>query len=137
MSTSNQTTDRSSVNFTAIFDAAANEYKTLTKQDLGTHPFAAAFGSSSSPDSVLDVFQTQAQAFDKFRKGDDKLMAWLTPIVHILFTFSGTLDGIGLVSPRLLWYPVIYVYFLSHSRPQRLSLLVLVFFSGSVPSHIL
>jgi hypothetical protein len=100
MSTSNQTTDRSSANFTVIFDAAANEYKTLTKQDLGTHPFAAAFGNSSSPDSVLDVFQTQAQALDKFRKGDDKLMAWLTPIVHILFTFSGTLDGIGLVSPR-------------------------------------
>jgi hypothetical protein len=100
MSTSNQTTDRSSANFTAIFDAAENEYKTLTKQDLGTHPFAAAFGNSSSADSVLDVFQTQAQAFDKFRKGDDKLMAWLTPIVHILFIFSGTLDGIGLVSPR-------------------------------------
>ena len=100
MSTSHQTTDRSSANFTAIFDAAANEYKTLTKQDLGTHPFTAAFGNSSSPDSVLDVFRTQAQAFNKFREGDDKLMAWLTPIVHILFTFSGTLDGIGLVSPR-------------------------------------
>jgi hypothetical protein len=96
MSTSHQTTDRSSTNFTAIFDAAANEYKTLTKQDLGTHPFAAAFGNSSSPDSVLDVFRTQAQAFNKFCKGDDKLMAWLTPIVHILSTFSGTLDGIGL-----------------------------------------
>jgi hypothetical protein len=100
MSTSHQTTDRSTANFTAIFDAAANEYKTLTKQDLGTHPFAAAFENSTSPDSVLDVFRTQAQAFNKFRKGDDKLMAWLTPIVQILFTFSGTLDGIGLVSPR-------------------------------------
>ena len=100
MSTSNQTTDRSSANFTAIFEAAANKYKILTKQDLGTHPFAAAFANSSSPDSILDVFRTQAQAFDKFRKGDDKLMAWLTPIVHIFLTFSGTLDGIGLVSPR-------------------------------------
>jgi len=102
MSTSNQTTDPSIASFTAIFDTAANEYKTLTKQDLGTHPFAAAFGNSTSPDSVLDIFRTQAQAFDEFCKGDDKLMAWLTPIVNILFTFSSTLDGIGIVSPLAL-----------------------------------
>ena len=99
LSTSNQTTDLSTANFTAIFDAASNEYKTLTKQDLETHPFAVAFENSNSPDSVIKIFRKQAQAFDKFRKGDDKLMAWLTPIVNILFTFSGTLgEGIGLVS---------------------------------------
>ena len=102
MSTSNQTsetTDLSTANFTAIFDAALNEYKTLTKQDLEEHPFAAAFENPNSPDSVMSVFRKQAQAFDKFYKGDDKLMAWLTPIVNILFTFSGTLGaGIGLVS---------------------------------------
>jgi hypothetical protein len=99
MSTSNQTTDLSTANFTAIFDAASDEYKSLTKQDLETHPFAAAFENSNSPDSVTNVFRKQAQAFDKFRKGDDKLMEWLTPIVNILFTFSGTLgEGIGLVS---------------------------------------
>jgi hypothetical protein len=99
MFTSNQTTDLSTANFTAIFDAASNEYKTLTKQDLETHPFAAAFETSNSPDSVMNVFRKQAQAFDKFRKGDDKLIAWLTPIVNILFTFSGTLgEGVGLVS---------------------------------------
>ena len=99
MSTSSQTTDLSTANFTAIFDAASNEYKTLTKQDLETHPFAAAFENSNSPDSVMNVLRKQAQAFDKFRHGDDKLMAWLTPIVNILFTFSGTLgEGIGLVS---------------------------------------
>ncbi len=100
MSTSNQTTDPSIANFNAIFDAAADEYKTLTKQDLGTHPFAAAFQNSTSPDSVLDVFRTQAQAFDEFCNGNDKLMAWLTPIVNILFTFSSTLDGTGIVGPR-------------------------------------
>ena len=99
MSTSNQTTDLSTTNFTAIFDAASNEYKTLTKQDLETHPFAVAFENSNSPDSVMNVFRKQAQVFKKFCKGDDKLMAWLTPIVNILFTFSGTLgEGIGLVS---------------------------------------
>ena len=99
MSATNQSTDLSTANFTAIFDAASNEYKKLTKQDLETHPFAAAFEHSDSPDSVMNVFQKQSQAFDKFRKGNDKLIAWLTPIVNILFTFSGTLgEGIGLVS---------------------------------------
>ena len=100
MSASNQATNPSISNFTAIFDAASQEYKTRTKQDLATHPFAAALQGYNSPDSILNVFREQAQAFDKFRKGDDKLMEWLTPIVNILFTFSGILgDGVGLVSP--------------------------------------
>jgi len=99
MSASNQTTDPSISNFTAIFDAASHEYKALTKQDLATHPFAAALQGYNSPDSILNVFRDQAQAYDKFRKGDDKLMEWLTPIVNILFTFSETLgEGVGLVS---------------------------------------
>ncbi len=99
MATSNQTTDPSISNFTTIFDAASHEYKTLTKQDLGAHPFAAALEGHNSPDSILNVFQNQAQTFDEFRKGDDKLMASLTPIVNILFTFSASLgEGIGLVS---------------------------------------
>jgi hypothetical protein len=101
MSTATQTTDSSTSNFTAIFDAASQEYKTLTKQDLGTHPFAAALEGYNTPDAILGVFRKQAQAFDKVRKGEDKLMAWLTPIVNILFTFSATLgEGIGLVSLR-------------------------------------
>jgi hypothetical protein len=103
MSTSKQTTDLSTTNFTAIFDAASNEYKTLTNQDLQTHTFAAAFENSNSPDSVMNVFRKQAQAFDEFCKGDDKLMTWLTPIVNILVTFSGTLgEGIGIVSIQSL-----------------------------------
>ena len=99
MSTRNQTTHLSTTNFTAIFDAASNEYKRLTKQDLQTHPLSAAFENSNSPDSVVNVFRKQSKAFDKFRKEDDKLMAWLTPIVNILFIFSGTPgEGIGIVS---------------------------------------
>ncbi|KAI0274394.1 hypothetical protein BGY98DRAFT_71094 [Russula aff. rugulosa BPL654] len=43
----------------------------------------------------MNIFRKQAQAFDKFCKGDDKLMAWLAPIVNILFNFSETL-GEGL-----------------------------------------
>jgi len=99
MSTSNQTTDPSTSNFAAIFDAASREYKSLTKKDLATHPLAAAIEGYNSLDSILNVFRKQTSAFDKFRKGDDKLMESLTPIVNILFTFSETLgEGVGLVS---------------------------------------
>jgi hypothetical protein len=138
MFTSNQKTNLSTANFTAIFDAASNEYKTLTKQDLETHPFAAAFENSSSPDSIMDLFRKQAHTFDKFCKGDDKLMTWLTPIVNILFTFSETLgEGIGLVSIQsLMIYQPCNIYFLSLSHPQRLSSPALVFFLGLVYSHI-
>ena len=97
MSTRNETTDPSTSNFTAIFDAALQEYKTLTRQDLAKHPFATALQGHNSPNSILDIFRDQAQAF---RQGDDKLMASLTPIVNILFTFSETLGegvGVGLV----------------------------------------
>jgi hypothetical protein len=99
MSASSRTTNPSISNFTAIFEAASHEYKTLTKQDLATHPFAAALQGYNSPDSILNVFRDQAQAFDKIRNGDDKLMEWLTPIVNILFTFSESLgEGVSLVS---------------------------------------
>jgi hypothetical protein len=99
MSSSHQQTDLSISNFTNIFDAASNEYEKLTKHDLRTHPFAAALGDCDSPEAVLNIFRTQAQAFDKFCKGDDRLMKWLDPTVHILFTLSATLgEGIALVS---------------------------------------
>ena len=100
MTASSPSANPSISNFTAIFDTALNEYKTLTKQGLETHPFAAALQGYNSPDSILNVFRDQVQAFDKFRKKDDKLMEWLTPIVNILFTFSESLgEGIGLVNP--------------------------------------
>jgi len=104
MSTSNQTTDLSTSNFAAIFDAASREYKSLTKQDLATHPLAAAIEGYNTPDSILNLFRKQASAFDKFRKGDDKLMEYLTPIVNILFTFSET--GVGLVSLHSVQYVI-------------------------------
>jgi hypothetical protein len=130
MSTSDQTTDPSTSNFAAIFDVASQEYKTLTKQDLGTHPFAAALEGYDSPDAILGVFRKQAQAFDRFFKGDDKLMAWLTPIVNILFTFSAILgEGIGLVSHHPFYITQSYNHlFSSLSRQQRLYLLASVSF---------
>jgi len=84
-------------NFTAIFNVASTEYYNATGKRLDTHPLASQLDICRSPDVVCNLLRTQAQAFSKFRKGDEKLMAWLDPIIHILFTFSATLgEGIGL-----------------------------------------
>ena len=102
MSTNNPTAGPSTDNFTAIFNAAENEYRTITGKSLKAHPFATQLETCQNPDAVSNLLRTQAQAFSKFRKGDEKLMAWLDPTIHILSTFSDTLgEGISLVSkPR-------------------------------------
>ena len=104
MSATNQTAGPSQIdNFTAIFNAATSEYQRVTGNRLDKHPFSAQLDSCDSPEAVSNVLRMQAQALSKFRKGDEKLMAWLDPIVHILFTFSGTLGtGIGLVNKHHL-----------------------------------
>jgi hypothetical protein len=131
MSTSNQTTDDLTANFTAILEGASIEYKALTGQDLRMHPFAAALENTNSPDSVLGIFQEQAQAVNKFRKRHDKLMNSLTLIVRIIFALSATLgEGINLVSLSFLRYRGGFIiHSLSRFLPQRQYLLELVFFS--------
>jgi hypothetical protein len=90
---------RSNDSFAAIFQAALSEYEALTGKPLHAHPFAIQFDNCDSPEAVSDVLRSQAQAFNKFRKADEKLMTYLDPTIHVLFTFSATLgEGIGLVS---------------------------------------
>jgi hypothetical protein len=95
----NQTANPSTDNFTAIFNAALNEYQAVTGNRLDVHPFANQLNTCNSPEAVSNVLRDHTRAFSRFRNGDKSLMTWLDPIVHILFTFSGTLgEGIGLVS---------------------------------------
>ena len=106
MFASSQTAGSSTNNFTVILNAASTEYHRVTGRCLDTHPFSAQLNTCNTPEAVLNIFRTQAHAFSKFRKGDERLMAWLDPIVHILFVFSGTLgEGVGLVNPPVhcLW----------------------------------
>jgi hypothetical protein len=99
MSASHPTGGPSTDNFTAIFNAALVEYQSVTGNRLDTHPFSTHLDTSDTPEAVSNILRAQAQAVSEFRKGDEKLMAWLDPIVHTLFTFSATLgEGIGLVS---------------------------------------
>ena len=99
MSANNQTAGPSTDNFSAIFNVASTEYQRLTGKSLDTHPFAAQLDTCQNPEAVSDVLRNQAQAFSKFREGDERLMAWLDPTISILLAFSDTLgEGIGLVS---------------------------------------
>jgi len=134
MSTSNQSAgpSTSADNFTAIFNAASTEYTTVTGKHLDTHPFAAQLEACDSPKAISDLLRTQAQAFSKFRKGDDKLMAVLDPTVHILYTFYTTFgEGIGLVSPLVSFGMVaLQHHVFSRSHLPKRSLLASAFSSG-------
>jgi hypothetical protein len=139
MSANNQTAGHSTDNFSAIFNAASIEYQRLTGKSLDTHPFAAQLDTCQNPEAISNVLRTQAQAFNKFRKSDERLMAWLDPTIHILFTFSATLgEGIGLVSKVVhLHMTVLRRPVSSHFLPQKLSLLGSVFFLEYVFSQSL
>jgi hypothetical protein len=98
MSTSHQVASPLTDNFTAIFNAASTEYYSVTGKRLETHPLATQLETCRSPEAVSNLLRTQAQAFSQFRKGDEKLMAWLDPTVNIISTLSAIIEGIGLVS---------------------------------------
>lgn len=103
MSARNQIEGPSTDNFTAIFNTASNEYERVTGKRLDTHPFAEQLDTCHSPEAISDVFRTQARTFSKIWRGNEKLMTRLEPMVHILFTFSGTLgEGLGLVCRSLV-----------------------------------
>ena len=85
--------------FQSIFDAAVKEYQKKTRRDLRTHPLAAEFNHCNSPNAILDIFQKQADALDQAGKSNQTLVKWLSPTIHLLYTFSATIaEGAGLVS---------------------------------------
>jgi fungal STAND N-terminal Goodbye domain len=93
----NQTTIPSST-FISIFDAALEEYKNKTGQDLRTHPFAAQLDSCKSADAILATFQKQVDSLNRAKKKSQTLMKWLNTIVPVLVMFSGILgEGFSLV----------------------------------------
>ena len=71
MSASIQTAGPSTDNFTAIFNAASKEYERLTGKRLDTYPLAAELDACQNPEAISNVFRMQAQAFRKFRQGDE------------------------------------------------------------------
>ncbi|KAH9044897.1 hypothetical protein EDB83DRAFT_2553853, partial [Lactarius deliciosus] len=83
----------SSSQFKSILDAALTEYKTKTGNDLTNHWLAKELQSRDA-EAVLNIIQSHAEAFDKFRNGDNKLMKCIRSSVHVLYTISSTLGEI-------------------------------------------
>ncbi|KAH9040853.1 hypothetical protein EDB83DRAFT_2318279 [Lactarius deliciosus] len=81
--------------FKSILDAALTEYKKKTGKELLNHPLATEVQRCDSVDAIKAIFQGQAKAFQQFRDGDQRLMKWISPVVDILYTFSGTLGGVA------------------------------------------
>ncbi|KAH8977629.1 hypothetical protein EDB86DRAFT_1082299 [Lactarius hatsudake] len=97
MSSPSQTAAPSSI-FKSMLDTALAEYQTKTGDDLLAHWLATELQTCESVDGVLNILRDQAKAFE--RSGDQKLMKWIDPLVHVLYTFSGALgDGVSLVLP--------------------------------------
>ena len=80
-----------------MLDAALAEYKKKTGEDLQAVWLASELQTCKSVESVLDILRDQAKAFEQ--SGDQKLMKWIDPLVHVLYKISGALgDGVGVVS---------------------------------------
>ena len=91
-----------SSNFEAIMDVALAKYTKQTGKDLRNHPLALKINQCDSADSILAVFQEQAQEFAEFRNGNPNLIKWLQPVVTGLYTLSTSSafrGGVNLVSP--------------------------------------
>ena len=86
-STSSNTAPTSS-NFDTLFNAALAEYTKQTGKDLRKHPLASEIDNCDGPDSILHIFEVQAERFDEFKKGDKKLFNRLGPIIKVLHAFS-------------------------------------------------
>jgi hypothetical protein len=99
-----------------MFETALANYEKQTGKDLSKHPFADKLRGCDSADSVLHLFQEQAQAFDEYRNGDRNLMKWLSQTVHLLHALasSETLsEGVGLVlsgSSPFYQHPLTHVF---------------------------
>ena len=101
MSSSSQTSEsskESSSHFKSILDAALDEYKSKTGNDLINNSLAKDIQDCESAEAVLDIIQREAKAFHKFGDGDKGLMKWINPSVDVLYTISATLgQGVGIV----------------------------------------
>ena len=81
-----------------ILDAALSEYKKMTKQDLLDNWLARELQSCDSVEAILEIIQHQAEAFDKFRDGDKKLMTWIGSSIGVFYKISSILDeAVGMV----------------------------------------
>ena len=90
----------SSSTFQALFNAALQDYKDKTGRTLIDHPIAKQLEACESVDSIIVIFQEQAQSFHEFRENDGRLMRALNSSVDVLCSpsiSSALSETIGLI----------------------------------------
>jgi hypothetical protein len=90
---SSSTPNQMSSDFKSILDAALSEalseYKRKTGKDLFDHPLATQVQQCDSVLAIKAIFRGQAEAFQQFRDGDQRLMKRISSVVDVLHKFSG------------------------------------------------
>ena len=87
------------VSYQAILDKALADYCQQIGVDLDKHPFADELRGRGSPDEVLKLLESKANAFRVYRDGNRKLIDWLSPVVKVVHTLSGVLgEAVSLIS---------------------------------------
>ena len=87
-------TSTSLSDFASLFNAALEDYKRKTKEDLASHPLLPSFQSCDSCDAVLTVLREQIPAFNESQNTGDGLTKWVAPTVNVLYSFSATIGGV-------------------------------------------
>jgi hypothetical protein len=90
--------------FQALFQSALHDYEKQTGIRLANHPLAGQLQNCQSLESVTNLLQEQARAFNEFREGD-KIMKSLKCLVSALSKVSATASlghDIGMVCSGLL-----------------------------------
>jgi hypothetical protein len=89
-------TPATTFNIQELFENALKEYERRAGTKLLEHELTIALESCDSADSVIEVLQTEAKKFQKFRGDDGKVMKWLNRTVNLLYTLStNQLVGLG------------------------------------------
>jgi len=80
-----------------LFKTALQDYEKLTGTKLADHPLAKQLETCGSVESIIAVFQEQAQAFREFQGDDGKVMKLLNRAVNIMYALSiSTVLGKGI-----------------------------------------
>jgi hypothetical protein len=93
----------SSSQFQSILDVALGDYKKKTGNDLLDSWLARELQTCDSAEAILDIIQGQAEAFDKFRNSDKRLMKWIgssVGVLHKIFSILG--EAAGTVTVRTI-----------------------------------
>jgi hypothetical protein len=80
------------ISFQAVLDKALDDYREQIGVELDRHPFTDELRGRDSPDDVLKLLESKANAFKAYRDGNRKLIDWLSPVVQVVNMLSGVIS---------------------------------------------